>query len=159
MNKVMFKYLQGYGIHRSCLLITKENLNKIHWRRGETPLRKSPEFELQLHQGKRRNYENNQGPSRKQVSVYFIYCRYKGNDWPFAQTRRSTCFQGALIQIWTVNMWKFILIVIFLSLTVNPDKICVPLSWEIPIVALKFLGGFYAGFSHLRSLLDNMESN
>lgn len=156
MNKVMFKYLQGYGIHLSCLLITKKKPKENTLEEGGNPTKKNLRIWAALHQGKRRNYENNQGLSRKQVSVYFIYCRYKGNDWPLPR-HRSTCFQGALIQIWTVNMWKFVLIVIFLSLTVNLDKICVPLSWEIPIMALNFLGGFYAGFSHLRSLLDNME--
>lgn len=52
MNKVMFKYLQGYGIHLSCLLITKKSLKKIHWRRGETPLRKTSESELHFTKGK-----------------------------------------------------------------------------------------------------------
>lgn len=151
MNKVMFKYLQGYGIHHSSLLFNKENINKIHWGEGgETPHKKTPGFELRIHWEKRRNYENNQRPSRKLVSVYFIYCRCKGNDWPFAQTCRSTCFQGALIRNWTVNMWKFILIVIFLYLSLKLDKICVPLSWEIQIVALKFLGEFYMGFFWLK---------
>lgn len=30
----MFKYLQGYGIHHSSLLFTKESINKIHFREG-----------------------------------------------------------------------------------------------------------------------------
>lgn len=164
MNKVMFKYLRGYGIHHSSLPFTKESINKIHfggggwWGGMGNPHKKTPGFELQIHQEKRRNSENNQRPNRKLFSVYFIYCRCKGNDWPFAQTCRSICFQGALTQVWTVNLWKVILIVIFLSLSVNLDKICTLLSWEIPIAALKFWGEFYIGFPDLKSLLDNMGS-
>lgn len=50
------------------------------------------------------------------------------------------------------------LIVIILTLSVNLDKICVPLSSEIPTTTLKILGKFCVGFPHLRSLLDNIGS-
>lgn len=115
-------------------------------------------FELQNHQKKRRKYENNQRPSRKLFSPYFIFCRRKGNDWPFAQTSRSTCVQGAFVQIWAVIMWKFVLIFIILTLSVNPDKTCVPLSSEIPTTTWKILGKFCMGLPDWRFLLDNIGS-
>lgn len=155
-----------WSIFRVMVLIvhfysSPESTHKLYWKNKRTKPQKTPTqtgFELQNHRKKRRKYKNNRRPRRKLVSVYFIYCRWKGNDWPFGQTSRSTCFQGALIQIWAVIMWKIVLIVIILTLSVNLDKTCFPLSSEILTTTLKFWVKFCMGFPDLRSVLDNIKS-